>query len=35
MRVGGGSADFILRNQSGTVSADVTKLRGGAKVIMG
>jgi glycogen debranching enzyme len=34
MRVGGGSADFILRNKNGTVSADVTELRGGAKVIM-
>jgi glycogen debranching enzyme len=34
MRVGGGSADFVLRNKNGTVSADVTELRGGAKVIM-
>lgn len=34
MRVGGGSADFILRNNSGTVIADVTNSRGGAKVIL-
>jgi glycogen debranching enzyme len=34
MRVGGGSADFTLRNIRGTVTADVTNCRSGAKVIM-
>jgi glycogen debranching enzyme len=34
LRVGGGSADFVLRNNGGTVIADVTNSRGGAKVIM-
>ena len=34
LRVGEGSADFILRNNGGAVIADVTNSRGGAKVIM-
>jgi glycogen debranching enzyme len=34
MRVGGGLADFVLRNTNGTVTADVTNSRGGAKVIL-
>jgi glycogen debranching enzyme len=34
LRVGGGSADFVLRRKHDTVIADVTDSRGGAKVIM-
>jgi glycogen debranching enzyme len=34
LRVGGGAADFVLTNNGGTVIANVTNSRGGAKVIM-
>jgi glycogen debranching enzyme len=34
LRVGDGSANFVLRNVNGSVTADVTNSRGGAKVIM-
>ncbi len=34
MRIGGGSADFVLSQKNGVVVADVTTSRAGAKVVM-
>jgi glycogen debranching enzyme len=34
IRIGEGSADFILSNKSGTVVADVSNTRAGAKVVI-